>query len=64
MENMNILSKNAMRYGHYLEARLETFWQNQVLGPLVLSLHISAHVLDSYRSDFLIKELLLVFFQF
>jgi hypothetical protein len=36
----------------HIEATLETFWRDQVLGPLVLSHHIFAHALGFLSKRF------------
>ena len=61
MENMNILWRNVMRYGHILRQHLKPFGEIKFLDLLFYRIIFLLMRLDSYPSVFLLNELFLVF---
>ena len=64
MKNMNILSKNVMRYGHILRQDLRPFGELKFLNFLFYLLIFLLMRLNFYPSVSVIKELFQFFFNF
>jgi hypothetical protein len=64
MRNMNILSKNVMRYGHILRQDLRPFGVLKFLNLLSYRLIFLIMRLIYYSSVSIINEMFLIFYQF
>jgi hypothetical protein len=64
MRNMNILSKNVMRYGHILKQDLRSFGVLKFLNLLTYRLIFLIMRLIYYPRVPIIKEMFLIFYQF